>query len=101
MSRTSPIKLATPPIWRLPAASRSSSTPTSKSPRCTRIIGSASGDGREERDLVAFAQRVLGSDIVLIDGNPHDSEIPQRLGISAAAGAQPIEQTRDIPNFGR
>src|SRR6266436_4600 len=75
--------------------------PTSKSSRCTRIIGSASGDRREERDLVAFAQRVLGSDIVLIDRNPHDPQIPQRLGISAAAGAQPIEQRRDIANFGR
>src|SRR3984893_11598294 len=85
----------------LPAASRSSSTPTLKSSRCTRIIGSASGDRREERDLVAFAQRVLGSDIVLIDRNAHDSEIPQRLGISAAAGAQPIEQPRDIANLGR
>src|SRR3984893_10081324 len=101
MSRTSPMKLATPPMRWLPAASRSSSTPTSKSSRCRRIIGSASGDRWEQGDLVAFAQRVLGSDIILIDGNAHDSEIPQRLGISAAAGAQPIEQTRDIPNFGR
>src|SRR6266436_8240499 len=85
----------------LPAARRSSSAPTSKSSRCTRIIGSASGDRREQRDLVAFAQRVLGSDIILIDRDPYHSEIPQRLGISAAAGAQPIEQTRDIANFGR
>src|SRR2546427_5222253 len=95
------MKLATPPMRWLPAVRRSSSTPTSKSSRCTRIIGSASGDRREERDLVAFPQRVLGSDIILIDRNPHDSQIPQRLGISAAAGAQPIEQTPDIANFGR
>src|SRR4029077_2804497 len=75
--------------------------PTSKSSRCTRIIGSASGDRREERDLVAFAQRGPGSDIILIYRNAHESEIAQCLGISAAAGAQPIEQPRDIANLGR
>src|SRR5712671_140320 len=92
MSRTNPTKLATPPIWGLPAARRSSSAPTSKSSRCTRIIALTSGHRREDRDLVTLPDGVLGPDIVLIDRHPDHRKITQRLGISAAARSQPIEQ---------
>jgi hypothetical protein len=69
----------------LPAASRSSSVPTSKSSRCTRIIALASGHRREDCDLVTLPDRVLEPDIVLIDRHPDDRKITQRLGISSAA----------------
>src|SRR6202035_677291 len=92
MSRTNPMKLATPPIRGLPAARRSSSAPTSKSSRCTRIIALASGHRREDRDLVTLQPGVLEPDIVLIDRRPHDRNIAQSLGISAAPRSQPIEQ---------
>src|SRR5271155_2079562 len=92
MSRTNPIKLATPPTRRFPAVRRSSSAPTSKSSRCTRIIALASGHRREERDLVTLPDGVVEPDIVLIDRHPDDRKIAQRLGISAAARPQPVEQ---------
>src|SRR3954471_14164100 len=96
MSRTNPMKLATPPIRGLPAARRSSSVPTSKSSRCTRIIALASGHRREYRDLVTLPDGVLEPDIVLIDGHPDNRKIAQSLGISATAGSQPIEQPSHV-----
>src|SRR5579862_8271102 len=132
MSRTSPIKLATPPTVTSPPASRSSSRPTSKSSRCTRIIASpaelrhsrasgnpgsnassvalaprfrggdgmggtriiglASGHRRKQRDLVAVAQQVITPDIILVDRDPDDRQVAQRLGVGAAAPLQPGEQ---------
>src|SRR5580704_18531387 len=101
MSRTNPMKLATPPIRELPADSRSSSAPTSKSSRCTRIIVLASGDRRENCDLVTLPDGVLEPDIVLIDRHPHDRNIAQSLGISAAPRSQPIEQPCHVLHSGR
>src|SRR6202011_2372229 len=96
MSRTNPMKLATPPIRELPAARRSSSAPTSKSSRCARIIALASGHRRENCDLVTLTDGVLEPDITLIDRHPDDRKISQRLGISAAARPQPIEQAGHV-----
>src|SRR5438270_9295748 len=92
MSRTNPMKLATPPIRGLPAARSSISAPTSKSSRCTRIIALTSGYRREDCDLVTLPDGVLEPDIVLIDRDPDHRKVTQRLGISAAARPQPIEQ---------
>src|SRR6516225_10845457 len=96
MSRTSPIKLATPPIRGLPAVRRSSSAPTSKSSRCTRIIASASGYRRKDGDLVTLPDGVPESDIIMIDGDANDPEDLERLGVPTAPPAQPIDQSRDI-----
>src|ERR1700730_14899103 len=92
MSRTNPMKLATPPIREFRAARRSSSPIASFASRCTRIIALASGHRRENCDLVTLTDGVLEPDITLIDRHPDDRKISQRLGISAAARPQPIEQ---------
>src|SRR5437870_4052644 len=105
LSRTSPIKLATPPTPWSPAASRSSSTPVSKSSRCTRIICSASvlapSYGREQRDLVALADRMVAPDIVLVHRDPDNREVAQCLGVTGAASAQPFEEPRDVAHSRR
>src|SRR5215472_9944568 len=85
----------------LPAVRRASSTPMSKSSRCTRIIASASGYRREDRDLVHIAQRVLPSDIVLVDGDAHHRQVAQRLGIAGATRLQPAQQPGHIADFRR
>src|SRR5689334_18393440 len=101
MSRTSPTNEATPPIRWLPRASLSSSAPTSKSSRWTRITGSASGDRREERDLVAAPHRMVPADIFLVDRDPHHREVLQRLGEARPARLQPAEQRADRGHLGR
>src|SRR5579863_7248053 len=88
-SRTTPIKLAMPPTPWSPLASRSSSAPVSKSSRCTRIIRLTSGHRREEGNLVALMDRLVGSDILLIDRDPDHRQVAQCLGVTAAAPLQP------------
>src|SRR5689334_11013809 len=95
------MKLATPQIRELPAANRSSSRPTSKSSRCTRIMALAPGNRREDGDLVAFSHWVLESDIVMVDRDTDDREIAQCLGISAAARSEPVEEAGYVPYFRR
>src|SRR5215472_11315251 len=85
----------------LPAVRRASSVPTSKSSRCTRIIASASGNRREDRNLVAFLQRMFIPDIVLIDRHPDDRKVPQRFGISAAPRPKPVKEASHVTNPGR
>src|SRR5215469_13893651 len=94
------MKLATPPMRCLPAASRSSSALTSKSSRCTRIIGSASSDRREDRNLVSLPHGMFGPYVVLVDRDADHREVPQRLAVAATAGPQPVEQSRHVPNIG-
>src|SRR5271155_6129094 len=90
-----------PPIRWSPAASRSSSAPMSKSSRCTRIIASASGDRREDRDLVAGAYRVVEPHIVMVDRDPNDGAVLQRRRIIGAARAEPIEQPGHVADLRR
>src|SRR4051812_50121164 len=59
-------------------------------------MGSASGDRRENRDFVPVRDRVVASDIILVDRDPHYREIAQRFGIGGGAPAQPIEQPGPI-----
>src|SRR5271170_3476197 len=101
LSRTTPIKLATPPMPWSPLAIRSSSIPTSKSSRCTRIIALASGHRREQRDLVAVADPVVAPDIFLVDRDADDRQVLQCLGVTAAAPAQPFEKPLDVAHVGR
>src|SRR5579884_1679360 len=101
MSRTIPTKLAMPPTRRLPWASRSSSAPTSKSSRCTRIMVLSSRHRREQRHLVAVAQRVVVTDIILVDGDAHRLRLFQRLGVIGAAPAQPEDELGDVAHFRR
>src|SRR5215471_13413765 len=84
-----------------PAARLSSAAPTSISSRCTRIIALASGDRREDRDLVAFPQRMFTPDIVLIDRYPDDRKVPQRFGVPAAPRPKPVKQAGHVANPGR
>src|ERR1700681_3009367 len=93
ISRTSPTKLAIPPMRRLPVPSAASSPPTSNASRWTRIIArSAAGDRREQRYLVPRSDRMIEADIILVDGNADHREIGEGAGKTGAAGAQPIEQ---------
>ena len=55
---------------------------------CTRII-SAAGHRREERHLVAGAQRRILGHILLVDGAAHHARARQRLGEAGMALAQP------------
>src|SRR4051812_32725135 len=59
----------------------------------------ASGDRRENRDFVPVRDRVVASDIILVDRDSHDREIPQRLGIGGAAPTQPVEQSGHIAHM--
>src|SRR5690348_3855517 len=93
MPRTSPTKLATPPIPVLPRVSASSSAPMSKSSRCTRIIASASGDRREERHFVAGTDGMIPGDIFLVDRDADDRAVAERLGEAGPARLQPVEQS--------
>src|SRR3954451_5385807 len=76
----------------------------SKSSRCTRIIlaplGSPPRYRRENRDLVALADRVLGADILLVDRHANYREVSQRLGMKRTAVAQPLEQPGDVIHLG-
>src|SRR6185437_15246744 len=100
MSRTSPTKLATPPIPRLPPVSLPISAPISKSSRWTRIIASASGHRRKQRDLVAGADRVARLDIFLIDRDADHREILERRGKSRTAALQPAQQPGHVGDPG-
>src|SRR6185312_9117209 len=69
-SRTRPTKLASAPTSTRPRVSASSSRPTSKSSAWTRTNGtSASGDRREEGDLVAGLQGRGGIGHALVHGD--------------------------------
>src|SRR5579863_6448089 len=100
MSRTRPTKLATPPMRVLPRLSASNSAPTSKSSRCTRIIGSPSGHRREERDLVAVRERMAAPDIIVIDRDADRLGFRERLAPAGAARPQPLDKARDIAHLG-
>src|SRR5215831_5329837 len=82
-------------------AIRSSSAPTSKSSRCTRIIPSTPGHRWEQGDLVTFPDRMCEPDILLINGDANEPEVSQRLGMPVAAPPQPIEQPRHIIDLRR
>src|SRR5579875_801657 len=100
ISRTSPTKLTTPPILRLPAASAASSAAGSKSSRWTRII-SASRHRREEGHLVARPHRVIGAHIFLVDGDADHGRVLQRGGIARAASPKPFDESGHIGHRGR
>ncbi len=44
---------------------------------------------------------MIAPDIILVDRDPHDRGVAQRLGITGTAAAQPIEQPGDIVHLGR
>src|ERR1700690_2981115 len=94
VSRTRPTKLASPPMSLRPSVNRTSSAPTSKSSRWTRIT-SASRHRREEGDLVASAHGVVGTGIFLIDRDAQDLAGGQRRLVGGAPLFQPIEQLAD------
>src|SRR5437870_7451467 len=94
-SRTRPTKLASAPTSLRPRASASSSRPTSKSASWMRTRGtSASGDGREEGDLVARLERRRGIGHLLVDGDAPALAGGERLGPALVAIAQLLEQAR-------
>src|SRR5579863_2904332 len=95
MSRTRPMKLVTPPISVRPRVSAAISAPGSKSSRWTRIIASASGDRREECDLVARLHAMRVADIFAIDRDAHEFRIVQRLGVVGPTRLQPINELGD------
>src|SRR5579883_2315418 len=71
----------------------------SKSSRCTRIIALASGHRREDRHLVLIGERVVAPDIFLVDRDPHDREVAQRLRVPRTARAEPVEQPGEIEDL--
>src|SRR5215472_125121 len=100
ISRTRPMKLATPPMpWR-PSVKRAISAPTSKSSRWTRIIASASGDRREQRDLVIGAHGVAHRHVFLIDRDTHHREILERLGEARAPPLEPAQERGHVHHLG-
>src|SRR5262249_30061058 len=101
ISRTSPMKLPTPPTSVRPAVSRASSAPTSKSSRCTLITDSAPRDRRKERHLVAGLHRKVEAGILLVYGNPDDRPVGESGGMLGPAGGEPIEQRADGRHLGR
>src|SRR5690348_10203905 len=94
MSRTSPMKDVTPPISRRPRVSAAISAPGSKSSRWTRIIRSASGDRREEGDLVAGFEAMVVGDVFAIDRDAHELGVGQRALVIRPARFQPIDELR-------
>src|SRR5439155_5854135 len=60
----------------------------------------ASSYGREQRDLVTLADRVIAPVIVLVHRDPDDRQVAQCLGVTAAAAAQPFEERRDVTHPG-
>src|SRR5215469_4077852 len=94
MSRTRPMKDVTPPISLRPRVSAAISAPGSKSSRWTRIIASASGDRREERDLVAGFEAMVVGDVFAIDRDAHQLRVGQRVDIIRPARLQPIDELR-------
>src|SRR6266852_1592445 len=94
-SRTRPTKLATAPTSLRPRVSASSSRPTSKSASWTRTRGtSASGDGREEGDLVAGLERRRGIGHLLVHGDAPALAGGERLGPALVAIAQLLDEAR-------
>src|SRR3990172_4085987 len=91
-SRTSPTKLATPPMRVSSAIRRSISLPGSKSSRCTLIMDLAPGHGREERDLVAGRNRVVEPGVVLVHRGPHHGEVLERLAVAGTPVLEPVHQ---------
>src|SRR5262245_36543031 len=91
-SRTSPMKLATPPMSARPLVSAAISAPMSKSSCCTRIIELTAGHRREQCNLIALLHRVVGADIFLIDGNAHDGAVGERRGMLGAPLGEPVQQ---------
>src|SRR5690606_33006702 len=106
-ARTVPTKLAMAPTSSRPARRRAISAPTSKSSCWTRVwiakavvrpaepassTGSASGDGREERDFGAFAQGGGGVGQHLVDRDLDIAPLSQGLAPGLAAAAQPGAQ---------
>src|SRR6185503_198030 len=83
-SRTMPTKLATAPT-PLSRERFFVSRERSKSSRCTETFISASGHRREERDLVAGADRRGGLGHVLVDGGAHVLLLRERPFPRAAA----------------
>src|SRR5579875_1271512 len=57
---------------------------------------SASGYRRKQRHLVALTHRVVLPDIFLIDGHANAFRVFERLGIIAAAPAQPSDKPGDV-----
>jgi hypothetical protein len=55
---------------------------------------------RKDRDLVTVADRMVATDIILIDRDPHYREVAQRFRITGIAAAQPVEQSGDVIHLG-
>src|SRR6516164_624419 len=100
-SRTSPTKLARPPIPVLPCVNAASSAPRSKSSRCTRTVNSPSRYRREQGHLVGRPQPMIPADIVLVDRHAHDPLVLERFGESRAARLQPIKESRHRGDIAR
>src|SRR5262249_44267703 len=96
-SRTSPTKLASPPIPVLPSVRRASSTPISKSSRWTRIIAShsAAGHRRGQGDLLIRPDRMVVLDILVVDRHLDHVAPVESGGILRTEGCQPIQQPVD------
>src|SRR5690606_16066776 len=94
-SLTRPTKEARPPTRWLPRLSAASSAPASKGSRCTRTAMSASGDWREQRDLVAWCDRVARLGVLLVDRDADRPGILESLRETGPAARQPGEQLAD------
>src|SRR5262245_8828443 len=94
-SRTSPMKLATPPISARSLVSAAISAPMSKSSCCTRIMDLAAGHRRKQRHFVARFDRMIGADIFLIHGDTYHRAVGERRGMLGAALGKPVQQGAD------
>src|ERR1051325_1735880 len=90
-SRTTPTKLATAPTPSI-LESCFVSSERSKSSRCTEIFISPPGDRREERDLVASADRLARLRHVLVPRGAHVLLFRQRALPRAAAAREVAAQ---------
>src|SRR5690349_2339550 len=92
--RTVPTKLHTAPTRWSASRRRASSTPTSKSAcwMVTRPTISTSGDGREEGDLAALAQRRVVLHHHLVQCHAHCAAGGQRLRVRRTAAGQFVAQ---------
>src|SRR5262249_49713676 len=101
ISRTSPMKLATPPTSLRPAVSRAISAPTSKSSRCTLIMDSAACHRRQQRHSVAGLHGIVEAGIFLVYSDPDDRSVGESGSMLGPPGGQPIEQRADGCHLGR
>src|SRR5215510_9977185 len=94
-SRTSPMKLATPPISARSLVSAAISAPMLKSSCCTRIMDLAARHRGEQRHFITRFYRMVGADIFLVDGDAYHRAVGERRGMLGAALGKPVQQGAD------